>query len=82
MSASPKEILRKYGSRRGIDSRKAMARRIAELELLVEQVRTVPRAMVETGFGPVAVVFAHDLDKVFPAHVPETDFGNLEGGAA
>jgi hypothetical protein len=38
--------------------------------------------MVETGFGPVAVVFAHDLDKVLPPVVPETDFGNVEGGAA
>jgi len=27
-------------------------------------------------------VFAHDLDKLFPAQVPETDFGNPEGGAA
>jgi hypothetical protein len=82
MSASPKDVFRRFGGRRSVDSRKAMARRIAELELLVEQVRTVPRAMVETGFGPVAVVFAHDLDKLFPAQVPETDFGNVEGGAA
>ena len=82
MSASVKDVFRRYGGRRSVDSRKLMARRIAELELLVEQVRTVPRAMVESGFGPVAVVFAHDLDKVLPPVVPETDFGNVEGGAA
>jgi hypothetical protein len=63
MSTRRKQILQQFGSRPSRDSRKLMASRIVELEMQRDRVQSLPRTTVETGFGPVAVVFAHDLDR-------------------
>ena len=57
-------VLKRYGGRRSIESRKLMARRIAELEQTLERVRSARRVIIETGLGRATVVFAADLDRV------------------
>jgi hypothetical protein len=63
MNTRRKAVLREFGSRPSRDSRKLMASRIVALEMQRDRVASLPRAIVETGFGPVAVVFAAELDQ-------------------
>jgi hypothetical protein len=63
MSTRRKEILREFGARPSLESRKAMASRIVALEMQLSRVKSVTRVVMDTGFSKEVVIFAADLDK-------------------
>lgn len=63
MTRTPTEVFRAFGSQPSLRSRKAMARRIAELEAQVQRIASVRSVQVELYGTWERVVFVRDLQR-------------------